>query len=60
MHSITLDEITEYVELNINSFHQDRLIKLQKLKFAEVLRRKNPYLFKAKGILTAQDLKIIT
>jgi Type II restriction endonuclease EcoO109I len=32
------------------------LEKLEKLNFKEVLKRKNPYLFKAKNILTAQDL----
>lgn len=29
---------------------------LEKLKLHEILKRKNPYLFKAKNILTAQDL----
>ena len=45
-----------YVENNIGSFHQKRLEKLKKLKLSEVLKRKNPYLFKAKNILTAHAL----
>ena len=35
---------------------KNRLKNLQKLKLNQILKRKNPYLFKAKNILTAQDL----
>ena len=55
MKSITQREITEYVAANIQDFHQKRLDSLQKLKLLNVVRRKNPYLFKAKDINTAQD-----
>jgi hypothetical protein len=48
--------IIKYIEDNIGSFHQARLNSLQTLKIDEVLKKKNPYLFKAKNILTAQDL----
>ena len=54
--SITQQEISKYVEANINSFHNNRLDKLKSLDFNSVLTRKNPYLFKAKNILTAHDL----
>jgi len=55
MGTITIKAIERYVEQHIGTFHENRLQKLKDLKFAEVLTRKNPYLFKAKNILTAYD-----
>ncbi len=55
MKSITQQEITDYVEANIQDFHQIRLDKLQALKLMNLVKRKNPYLFKAKNINTAPD-----
>ena len=55
MKPITQQEITDYVETNIQSFHQRRLNNLQGLKMLNVVKQKNPYLFKAKNIVTAQD-----
>ncbi len=55
MKPITQQEITDYVEANIQGFHKKRLDNLQKLKLINVVKRKNPYLFKAKNINTAQD-----
>ena len=55
MKPITQQEITDYVEANIQGFHRKRLDNLQKLKLMNVVKRKNPYLFKAKNINTAQD-----
>lgn len=46
--------IRDYVETHIGDFHNKRLEKLQALKLRRVLRRKNPYLFKAKNIQTAE------
>lgn len=56
MKFVTQNEITEYVEANIHHFHQNRLDKLKTLKLENVIKRKNPYLFKAKNISTASDL----
>ncbi|TAK66082.1 MAG: cytosolic protein [Bacteroidetes bacterium] len=56
MPQIKRKEVVEYVEKNISSFHQARFNSLERLKLKNVLKRKNPYLFKAKNILTAQDL----
>lgn len=56
MSKLNLQEVSQYVEQNIGTFHTKRLEKLEKLNFKELLKRKNPYLFKAKNILTAQDL----
>ncbi|MCZ7356023.1 MAG: PmeII family type II restriction endonuclease [Candidatus Methanoperedens sp.] len=51
-----MNDVQKYVEENIGTFHSKRLQNLEKLKLKRVLQRKNPYLFKAKNILTAQDL----
>ncbi len=56
MKPITQREITNYVEANIQSFHQRRLENLLKLKLMNVIKRKNPYLFKAKNINSASEL----
>jgi hypothetical protein len=49
-----LEEILkEYVERNIQVFHSKRLSALDSLVLDKVLKKKNPYLFKAKNILTA-------
>lgn len=49
-------EIIKYIEEKISSFHQKRISSLDTLKLKEILKRKNPYLFKAKYILTAEQL----
>ncbi len=56
MNSLALSDIFLYVEENISEFHTKRLEKLNDLNLEEVLFRKNPYLFKAKNILTAEVL----
>ena len=56
MVKLNLNSVKKYVEENIGSFHAKRLENLKKLKFSKILLRKNPYLFKAKNVLTAQDL----
>ena len=55
MKPITQKEITNYIETNIQDFHQRRLDKLQKLKLLDVVKRKNPYLFKTKNISTVPE-----
>jgi len=57
MKKIALQKIYKYVEKNISIFHQKRLDYVQnEVDLLKILRQKNPYLFKAKNILTAQDL----
>lgn len=56
MNPLNLDDVVKYVENNISTFHIKRLKSLENLKLDKILKRKNPYLFKAKNILTAQDL----
>ena len=49
-------EIAAYVEEHIDAFHNARLARLQSIKLQDILKRKNPYLFKAKNIRTAETL----
>lgn len=56
MQKLKIEAVTSYVEENINSFHTKRIEGLNALKLDKVLKKKNPYLFKAKYILTAQDI----
>lgn len=56
MGIVTEKEITKYIENNIENFHKRRLESLSELKLKIILKRKNPYLFKAKNITTAGEL----
>ena len=57
MKKINLKEVEKYVEGNISQFHKRRLDFIEtEIKFDKILEYKNPYLFRAKNILTAQDL----
>ncbi|NJM94042.1 MAG: cytosolic protein [Cytophagales bacterium] len=56
MNPLGLTDITRYVEENIGTFHQKRIDSLDNLKLKTVLKRKNPYLFKAKHVLTAEQI----
>ena len=56
MGTIETSDIITYVEENISTFHDKRIEKLDKLKINNLLRRKNPYLFKAKNIMNSQEL----
>ena len=49
-------KIEKFIEDNIQDYHQKILSKLLKLKLSIILKRKNPYLFKAKSITTSQEL----
>lgn len=56
MKKISISDLHNYVEENIGSFHQKRIQSLDNLKLINVLKRKNPYLFKAKNVLTADQI----
>lgn len=56
MQPMNPNEVTLFVEENIGSFHRRRAESLKKLKLIDVLKRKNPYLFKAKNVTTANEL----
>jgi hypothetical protein len=48
--------VLHYVEKNIGNFHRKRIDGLNDLKLKTVLRKKNPYLFRAKHLLTAEQI----
>ncbi|WP_456443360.1 PmeII family type II restriction endonuclease [Caldithrix abyssi] len=50
------NEVVKYVAEHIGEFHAKRIENLKNLKLKKVLRRKNPYLFKAKYLLTAEQI----
>ncbi|NCS81295.1 MAG: cytosolic protein [Ignavibacteria bacterium] len=54
MAKLKLNEVKKYIEDNIGSFHEAREEGLEKLKLSTILLKKNPYLFKAKNILTSE------
>jgi len=56
MKKLKLESIEKYVEENISEFHTKRLKSLETLKLVKVLSRKNPYLFKAKNVLTSEQI----
>ncbi len=56
MKKLHLPDVYEYVENNIGIFHQKRISSLDTLSLSKVLKRKNPYLFKAKYVLTSQEI----
>jgi len=56
MKLIPVEEIIQFVEKNIGAFHEKRIESIDTLKLRKVLLRKNPYLFKAKNVLTASEI----
>jgi hypothetical protein len=56
MKKLNLKDVTQYVETNIGTFHEKRIQSLNDLKLVNVLKRKNPYLFKAKYVLTGAEI----
>ena len=56
MKGLTLQDVSDYVSQNIGEFHSARLTSLSRLELKKILLRKNPYLFKAKNVLTSEAL----
>lgn len=57
MHNLNNEELQAFISGNIIiPFYAKRLQKLEELSLTKILRRKNPYLFKAKNIQTAEEL----
>ncbi len=53
---LNLEDVVKYVEENIGIFHEKKVSSLDFLKLSKILKRKNPYLFKAKYALTAEEI----
>ncbi len=56
MGKITKKNVYQYVERNIERFHTQRIENLSKLKLKNVLKKKNPYLFRAKHMMTSSQI----
>jgi len=56
MRVLQISDVIRYVEENISTFHQKRIDKIGTLKLKDVLKKKNPYLFKAKHLQTAEEI----
>ncbi|MCC6499740.1 MAG: cytosolic protein [Anaerolineales bacterium] len=56
MQPLNLNDVTKYIQDNIGPFHQRRTASLRELKLTDVLKKKNPYLFRAKNVQTAEEL----
>jgi hypothetical protein len=57
MNKLNISELYNYVEKHISDFHQKRLFYVNtKVDFKKILEHKNPYLFRAKNVLTSQDI----
>jgi len=56
MKPVNLNDVSSYVEQHIGVFHQKRIQSSDSLKLTDVLKRKNPYLFKAKNVLTSEQI----
>lgn len=49
-------DLEKFINENITLFHEARIKSLEKLKLNDVLKRKNPYLYKAKDMHTAAEI----
>jgi hypothetical protein len=56
MNELNILDIIQYVENNIDNFHQKRYDAISRLQLKTILKKKNPYLFKAKSIQTAGEI----
>lgn len=56
MNPLNIQQVIQYVEENIGNFHKQRLNSLEQLTLSRVLKKKNPYLFKAKNYLTPESI----
>ncbi len=56
MIPLNLTEVAHYIESSIGTqFHAKKIAKLRGLTLDDIIRRKNPYLFRAKGTNSAHD-----
>lgn len=56
MNEKTRKLIEKFVHENIDSFHANRIANIKALKLNQVLKNKNPYLFRAKNLNRADQL----
>lgn len=58
MNKKTRTLIEKYVHENIDSFHLSRIARLKSLTLNDVIKNKNPYLFRAKNLNYAPELMV--
>lgn len=56
MKPLDIETVYAFVNENIVEFHRSKIRSLENVNLVQLLRRKNPYLFRAKHIVLAQDL----
>ena len=56
MEKLNIQDVLNYVEKHIGNFHEKRIQSLDSLGLQKVLKRKNPYLFKAKFVESADQI----
>lgn len=56
MKKLDMSAVARFVNENIVTFHEAKLHTLEALDLKTLLRRKNPYLFKAKNVVVASEL----
>ncbi len=56
MNKLEINEVNKFVNENVDKFHMNKIKSLEELKLKDILKKKNPYLFRAKNISTAADL----
>ncbi|MDX1972185.1 MAG: PmeII family type II restriction endonuclease [Candidatus Sumerlaeia bacterium] len=54
MEPLSLSSVRDYVETNITEFHKKKLDSLNSLSIERILKKKNPYLYRCKNILTSE------
>jgi len=56
MQPLKIADVIDYVETHIEEFHRSRIERLSKINLNELLRKKNPYLFKAKYLQNTREV----
>ena len=56
MKFLDIGEVSEFVNTHIVKFHSKKIKTLERIDLKGILKKKNPYLFKAKDIGVASDL----
>lgn len=56
MREINISEVYQFIQDHIDDFHTSKLNSLSNTRLKELLKKKNPYLFRVKNILTAGEL----
>ena len=56
MRKIDLKKVQAHINKRITSFHDEKFKSLSNINLKKILKRKNPYLFRAKNVVLASEL----